>query len=88
LSKGGLPPDVFKTVAAFYFVALFGLCFMLLRHGTAENKRAEVVPSAEPSSEPAYLRPVTTAQLEEFREPASVTDHTTRTLDEAPIPRS
>jgi|KBSSwiStaDraftv2_1062776.scaffolds.fasta_scaffold485727_2 hypothetical protein len=37
---------------------------------------------------PASLRPITTAQLEESRQPvASVTDHTTRTLDEIPISR-
>ena len=38
---------------------------------------------------PASLRPITTAQLEESRQPvASVTDHTTRTLDEIPISRN
>jgi hypothetical protein len=38
------------------------------------------------TSEPLVkLPPRTTAQLEEFREPASVIDSTTRTLDEIPI---
>jgi hypothetical protein len=43
-------------------------------------------PSAPPVVDPpAYLTPVTTAQLKEgFDEPASVTDHTTRMLDEIP----
>jgi hypothetical protein len=38
---------------------------------------------------PASLRPITTAQLEEPRQPfASVTEHTTRTLDEVSVRRT
>jgi hypothetical protein len=58
---------------------------MFLRQG-ANISRTESSPAAEEVKEPTYLSPVTTAQLREgFDTPASVTDHTTRTLDEVPI---
>jgi hypothetical protein len=85
LAKYGVAPDVFIPVTFFYFAALFGLCFMFLRQG-ANISRTESSPAAEEVKEPTYLSPVTTAQLREgFDTPASVTDHTTRTLDEVPI---
>jgi len=84
LSKGGIAPDVFIPVTFFYFAALFGLCFMFLRQaGSPSQHRVSTV--KEEVREPAYISPVTTAQLREgFDTPASVTDHTTRTLDELP----
>ncbi|HEV7699833.1 MAG TPA: hypothetical protein VGO43_06365 [Pyrinomonadaceae bacterium] len=40
----------------------------------------------ESATSPAYLRPITTAQLREPHDmPASVTEHTTRALDEIPL---
>ncbi len=83
LSRSGAAPNLFVPLTFFYFAALFGLCFMILRLGLPS--RAPNAPEGENKNkqdEPAYLRPVTTAQLHEgFDTPASVTDHTTRTLD-------
>lgn len=84
LARSGVAPNVFAPLAFVYFAALFGICFTILRLGVPGNDRTQI---NEPDrhADPAYLHPVTTAQLDEFREPASVTDHTTRTLDEVPL---
>ncbi len=83
LSRAGVPPDVFKMVTVFYFLALFGLCFMFLRQAVSPAHKVSTV--KEEVGGPAYISPVTTAQLRAgFETPASVTDHTTRTLDEIP----
>ena len=84
---GALPPNLLVPITFFYFAALFGICFMILRHGTPASAKSEGQRSENiASGEPAYLRPVTTAQLEEERDfgIGSVTDATTRTLDKVP----
>ena len=66
-------------ITFFYFAALFGVCFMFLRHGKQVNE----VKNHSSSVEPQYLKPVTTAQLPEPADsPASVTENTTRTLQD------
>lgn len=80
---------ILVPISFFYLATIFGICFLLLRqvaeltgrsHPKSINK-TETVP-------PAYLRPATTAQLEESRQPGiSVTENTTRTLDEVLIER-
>lgn len=84
LAKTGAPSGIFVPITFFYFAALFGLCLMFLRQGTSLTKADPTVTPTDHSREPAYLHPVTTAQLEEAREfgIGSVTDATTRTLDE------
>jgi hypothetical protein len=93
LTRSDLPPNLFVPISFVYFGALFGICFMVLRYGSNLNK-AEL-PAERPQEtggfeSPAYLRPaVNTAQLEEARDLGigSVTDRTTRTLDEVTIER-
>ncbi len=84
LVKNGVPPNYLVPITFFYFASLFGICYLIL-------KQTELVKKTEPRrddlparDQPTYLRPVTTAQLEEGRDlgVGSVTDHTTRTLDE------
>lgn len=76
--------------AVAYLILLFGICFMIMRQVSklidAELKSREFPQRA--STPIVQLPPRSTNQLEEFREPASVTDHTTRTLDEVQVPRS
>jgi hypothetical protein len=84
-----MPPRLFVPITFFYFAALFGICLMIMRHG-ASTATAEKAPGpVEASVSPAYLQPITTAQLEEGREFGieSVTDATTRTLDKVGIKR-
>lgn len=91
LTRSQLPPNLFVPISFFYFAALFGICFMVLRFGFRSSKepRPEKAFDTGELARPAYLSPVTTAQLEEARSfgIGSVTDSTTRTLDEVTIER-
>ena len=72
-------------VTFFYFVALFLLCFMFLRQSRYESKNTSVDGTI---SVPHYIKPATTVQLPEpVERPASVTEHTTRTLDQITVDR-
>jgi F0F1-type ATP synthase assembly protein I len=76
--------------ALIYLGILFAICFLIIRQISKlidrkimSNEAAEVH-----ETQPAVqLPPRTTAQLEQFHEPASVTEHTTRTLQKEPIER-
>ncbi|MFZ1699180.1 MAG: zinc ribbon domain-containing protein [Pyrinomonadaceae bacterium] len=73
-----------------YLAAIFGICFILARQATKLiDFKLKSAQSDNDSAHPQQLRPLTTGQLEEYREPAmSVTDHTTKTLDKVPIERA
>lgn len=93
LTRSDLPPNLFVPISGFYFAALFGICFMVLRYGSRVRDEAATAERVRETGElevPSYLRPaVNTAQLEEARDFGirSVTDATTRTLDEVTIER-
>jgi len=89
LVKNGAMPNVVILISLFYFAAVFGICFMILRHGSVTEKNEAPKSATEDLPAHAYLRPITTAQLEDARDPGidSVTDATTRTLDEMKIER-
>lgn len=75
---------VFISIA--YLAAIFGICYTLLTQvpKLIDARLKSTYQANDP--EPHQLRPLTTAQLEEFREPAmSVTDNTTKTLDKVPF---
>jgi len=73
-------------VTFFYFLGLFLICYMFMRQG---RLAAKYEPRELPATEQIYIKPVTTAQLPEPTErPASVTEHTTRTLDHIPFDRT
>lgn len=86
LTKNGVQPNIFIPLTFFYFAALLGICIMFLHYGrpTKESGRS---PAEIRDDERAYLRPMTIAQLEETRNVGvgSVTDATTRTLDQVPV---
>jgi len=88
LDRVSRPEPVFVFAMVFLLV-LFGVCFMIMRQVSRlidHELKAREVPKRK--GEPlVQLPPKSTAQLDEFREPASVTDHTTRTLDEVQVPR-
>jgi membrane-bound ClpP family serine protease len=93
LVKNGISGSQLIPITFFYFAALFGICFLILRqtqffgHKKTSRQHAD---ASEPNLEtPAYLRPVTTAQLRESGERGigSVTEHTTKTLDEFLVER-
>lgn len=86
LVRAGIAPGLIIAVSALYLGALIAVCYMVLQQTspfTSKRKRPAV--GAVDIPEPAYLRPITTAQLpEQMERPASVTENTTRTLDEVP----
>lgn len=78
--------EVVTTIVIAYLTVIFAICLMLARQVPklidARLKSTDQVHDTEPYQ----LRPLTTAQLEEFREPVmSVTEHTTKTLDKVPF---
>jgi hypothetical protein len=76
------PAAVFLILMA-YLVATIVMFGIFLRMARPDRTSTTMRPTPTHPVEHGYLRPVTTAQLEEPREmPASVTEHTTRTLDE------
>lgn len=83
-------PEPAFIFAIFYLATLFGISFMIMRQISklidAKLKGNDVdFESPRRREEPLIqLPPKTTNQLEEFREPASVIENTTRTLDEVP----
>jgi hypothetical protein len=86
LDRVNRPEPVF-VFAMVFLIVLFGVCYMMMRQVSklidADLKAREF---PQRTARPAVqLPPRSTNQLEEFREPASVTDHTTKTLAEVPI---
>ncbi|MEP6848687.1 MAG: hypothetical protein ABI999_07510 [Acidobacteriota bacterium] len=83
------PNDVVALIAIAYLIAVFGICFTLLRQvpkliDAKLNRTSSISPDFVP---PPQLNPRTTAQLADYQRPASVTEHTTRTLQGVPIER-
>jgi hypothetical protein len=88
LLHNSVDPTVMVILLVAYLATVFLMFSVLVGHiwkssGDIRIKQNEGhdVPDAN-----AYLRPASTAQLHEPRDmPASVTEHTTRTLDEVPF---
>lgn len=83
LERSRFPEPVFAFGVA-YLVMLFGICFLMVRQISKvidADLRAREFPKRNAGQPIVQLPPRSTSQLEEFREPASVTDHTTRTLE-------
>ena len=87
-------PEPAVILAIFYLATLFGIVFMIMRQVSklidAKLKGKETdFESPRRREEPlVQLPPKTTAQLEDYRQPASVVENTTRTLDEVPLRRN
>jgi len=90
LLNNGVPKEAVTIIVIAYLAAVFGICFMLLGHvkKLVEFKLSGFVHDSDQVSRPQLLKPKTTAQLDEYQQPAaSVTEHTTRTLENVPISR-
>jgi hypothetical protein len=90
LVKNGFPPGALVTITFFYFAALFGVCYFVAKQAGVLAKRDPQRPGPlQDADHRSYLGPVATAQLAESRETGvgSITDHTTRTLDEVSVER-
>lgn len=92
LVKNGVPGNQIIPIAFFYFAALFGICFLILRQTeffSKKDKPSRTIEVADANPVQAYSAPATTARLKELREPAieSVIEETTRTLEEVHVGR-
>ena len=85
-----LRQDVLGAIVVTYLLVLLAICFPIIRQITKliDSRVKGVSWDAEKPERP-QLQPLTTAQLDEYREPVmSVTDHTTRTLDKVPYKKT
>ncbi len=89
--RAGGPPNQLIPISLFYFGALFGICYLLLSYSKvlsgargAEKGRDTMT---ETAAKQPFIKPQTTSQLEQPKDfgIGSVTEHTTRTLDEVPV---
>jgi len=90
LVRSDVPSRVIVPISFFYLSAVFGICWLVLRHVADLTKKphSNLTTTVHDTAQPAYLRPVTTAQLDEPRDmPISITENTTRTLDEVMVER-
>lgn len=90
LMGSGMPQGPVVVIIVAYLAAVFGICYTLLTQvPKLVDARLKADEFVEESRQAARLTPLTTAQLEEYREPVmSVTDRTTKTLDKVPLERS
>jgi hypothetical protein len=82
-------PGLFALTAMLYLSTLFGICWLILQQTAPFTSKFEhrKQPAAEPQRLP-YIQPATTARLGEPSQiPISVTEETTRTLDEVRVGR-
>ena len=87
LLGNSVPTQIVTVIVVAYLAAVFGVCFMLVKQVPKLIDAKLRSQNAGYDPDPVHqLRPLTTAQLAEYREPVrSVTEHTTRTLDNVPI---
>ena len=88
LDNGRLDTAAVVLILIAYLVTLFLICAMIVGHMWKHSGdiRIKGAKRADETDAPGAFRRITTAQLQEHREPAmSVTEHTTRTLDKIPV---
>ncbi|MGB7208909.1 MAG: hypothetical protein WBD27_09645 [Pyrinomonadaceae bacterium] len=90
LVKSNVETDALIKISFLYLAALFGMVFLMIRQSALFTKKNVVNRTEVDDQQPAaYLRPATTAQLSEPANTGigSVTEHTTKTLDEVFVER-
>lgn len=88
LLGNNVPTQLVVLIVVAYLAAVFGICFMLVKQvPKLIDAKLKTQQNWGPGrSDPEQLSPKTTGQLEEYREPAmSVTDHTTRALEDSKV---
>jgi hypothetical protein len=88
LLGNSVEPRFVVVIAIGYLAAVFAICYTLLSQ-VPKLIDAKLKSRLEPEefTEQRLFEPAMSAQLDEYREPASVTERTTRTLDKVPIER-
>ena len=87
LLNHGVPPPVIVMLALAFLCAVFGISCLMIQQISRMTKSVPGEKIYDKAS-PAQLGSINVAQLEEYRQPAtSITENTTRTLDEILIER-
>lgn len=88
LVKNGVTGNSLAAISFFYLATLFGICVMILQQLKMLPKKS-TRQDFQNNFQPPRLDAANTAQLEESKQTpiSSVTEHTTRTLDEVLIER-
>jgi hypothetical protein len=89
LLGNNVEPKLVMIISIFYLAAIFGICYQLLMQvPKLVDAKLRVKETPELISAPELaLPPRGTNPLDEFTEPSSITEPTTRTLDEVKIHR-
>ena len=88
LLNSSVEPKFVMFIAIAYLAAVSAICYQLLSQvPKLIDAKLRSVETREAVLPDLQLPPKTTNQLEEFREPASVVENTTRTLDELRVRR-
>jgi len=88
IDKPNLDTAAVVLILLAYLATLFLICALIVGHmwKNSGNIRIKGAKQADDSNSQGSFRGINTAQLEEYREPVmSVTEHTTRTLDQVPV---
>ena len=82
--------EVVVTIVIAYLAVIFGICVTLVRQvPKLIDARLKGWSNQTENFEPQQINPPITAQLHEYQQPVmSVTDHTTRALEELPLKRN
>ena len=91
LLNKGVTAELVGLIIFGYLATIFGICFYLAKQvpKLIDAKLKAFEGSSETPPQQAQLSAPTTAQLEEYREPAiSVVDNTTRSLDRVPLAKN
>jgi hypothetical protein len=91
LVKNGVDNYTLGAISFFYLSALFGICYLILRQiDVSSAKSAASAPDFRNNFQTGELNPANTARLESAPAPAavSVTDNTTKTIDEVLLKRN
>jgi hypothetical protein len=86
LLRNSVAPGTMVLLLVAYLVTLSLMFIVLVRQAFKNSDDRRTNSTSRVPEQPAYFRAVNTAQLPDM--PASVTEHTTRTLDEVPFRKS
>ncbi len=89
MTRSGVAAGPVIVISFLYLATLFGICYLILPQTAPFTlKKKNSNPEFHDAVPLPYLSPVTTAQLPDaINSPLSVTEHTTRTLEEVPVDR-
>lgn len=85
LLKFGVAQELLGVIVVTYLTTIFGICFTMSKQiPKLIDAKLRSIETERPFTQPVLTAASAASQMSEFRQPASVTDHTTRTLEKVP----